>query len=274
MSSAGTAIQPVYVSLLSDISNPGASQTAAPPLGFFSQVMAHALAAVSAAASAAAGPVAASGKASASSPTASSPIAGATNTIQVQFDTTPGPLYGNPIAPSGSSETGQWAILPAGSYFSASDVSADGTATLTAPPADWQSTPTGQTLTSPAGSANGADAAGPSSSPGVPATGAPIGGTAASSAAATPPAGSLGTSPHTIQVQFDMTPGPLYGRPIAPEGSMDVGPWTVLPDGSYFSAADVSADGIATLTPPPAGWQNTATGDSLAALMANLSANA
>ena len=266
MSSAGTAIQPVYVSLLSDISpNPSSSQASQPPLGFFDQFMADAVA------NARVSDTHVSNAMGASSPAPNSSTGAAPNTIQVSFDTTPGPLYGRPIAPSGSTDIGQWAVLPDGSYFSAGDVSADGIATLTEPPAGWQSTPTGQALTSPAGSAEGTGAEAPSVPRGGQTTATMAAVTTADAPAATaaPPLASTvaGNAPNTIQVAFDTTPGPLYGRPIAPSGSTDIGQWTVLPDGSYFSASDVSADGVATLTAPPAGWQGMPTGETLAALM-------
>jgi hypothetical protein len=242
MGSAGTAIQPVYISLLSDISpHQSASQPSEPAVGFFDQIMTDAVASTHV-----------DTPAASSQPVSSN--AGTTpNTVQVQFDTTPGPLFGRPIAPSGASDIGQWAVLPDGSYFSASDVSATGLATLHAPPAGWQNTSTGQTLTSPAGIAGGA---------GEPAT-------ATSSIVNAPPAVSpspatgAASAPNTLQVQFDTTPGPLFGRPIAPDGASEIGQWAVLPDGSYFSASDVSATGAATLTAPPTGWQNTPTGQTL-----------
>ena len=152
MGSPVTTIQPSYVSLLSDISsNQPAGQTTAAPLGFFSQCMDEAIA------DAAASSQIVSTIAEATTPSApvATPAAPAVSqatspaapkTIQVQIDATPGALYGRPIAPEGAVETGQWAILPDGSYFSASDVNSSGLATLHAPPAGWQSSATGQTL--------------------------------------------------------------------------------------------------------------------------------
>jgi hypothetical protein len=226
MGSIGKVIQSTYVSLLSDISSNPSSQAPASivdPIDF-KQALAKATTADS------------------PSQTASSP-----HTLQVEFDTNPGALYGRPIAPGGSASVGDWTVLADGSYFSASDVDASGLATLHAPPTGWQETPAGETLTSPAGIANNASSGATTSSTGTGGTGTPGG----------------EDSPVTLQVQFDTNPGPFFGRPIAPEGSSTVGDWTVLADGSYFSVNDVSPSGLVTLHAPPDGWQDMPTGQTL-----------
>ena len=144
MGSPVNTIQPCYVSLLSDISQPPAQGQNA-PLGFFTQFMNDAVASTGAGSVQPENPVAASA-AAVPQVTAATTAASAPRTIQVQIDTNPGPLNGRPIAPEGCVETGQWAVLPDGSYFSAADVTAAGIATLHAPPTGWQSTATGQTL--------------------------------------------------------------------------------------------------------------------------------
>ncbi len=142
MGSPVTAIPSSYVSLLSDISlNPSASQPPEAPLGFFSQFMNEA---VANSAAVSAQPATSSGLTPPNPQQTAAPAA--PKTIQVNFDTNPGPMFGRPIAPEGSAETGQWAVLPDGSYFSDTDVTASGLATLHSPPAGWQNTQTGQTL--------------------------------------------------------------------------------------------------------------------------------
>jgi hypothetical protein len=133
MNSIGTTIQPTYNPLLAG-TNPAPSQSSE-STGGFNQVLNDSM----------------GNNASAPIQSASSKADPAPQTIQLQFDTNPGPFYGRPIAPEGASEIGQWSVLPDGSYFSISDVDANGVATLHAPPSGWQTTPTGQTLTSPAG---------------------------------------------------------------------------------------------------------------------------
>jgi len=142
MGSPVTAIPSSYVSLLSDISpNPSASQSSEAPLGFFSQFMNEAVA------NSTAVPTQPTGASGLTAPNPSQATASvAPKTIQVNFDTNPGPMYGRPIAPEGSAETGQWAVLPDGSYFSDTDVTASGLAALHSPPTGWQNSQTGQTL--------------------------------------------------------------------------------------------------------------------------------
>jgi hypothetical protein len=137
MNSIGTTIQPTYNPLLSG-TNPSASPSSE-STGGFNQVLNDSMGT----------------DASAPIQSASSKADPAPQTIQLQFDTNPGPFYGRPIAPEGASEIGQWSVLPDGSYFSISDVDANGIATLHAPPSGWQTTPTGQTLTSPAAIGDG-----------------------------------------------------------------------------------------------------------------------
>jgi hypothetical protein len=142
MGSPVTAIPSSYVSLLSDISpSSSASQSPEAPLGFFSQFLNEAVAN-----SAAVATQPASSSVITTPNASQAAAAAAPKTIQVNFDTNPGPMYGRPIAPEGSAETGQWAVLPDGSYFSDTDVTASGLATLHPPPAGWQNTQTGQTL--------------------------------------------------------------------------------------------------------------------------------
>jgi hypothetical protein len=262
MGSVGNSIHSAYYSLLSDISSLPADSQPAGSVKDFSKAFMEASATQTAAPAPSAG-----GGSEASSTPALPP-----HTLQLQFDTTPGPFYGRPIAPEGASETGEWSVLPDGSYFSASDVNASGVATLHAPPTGWQNTPTGETLSSPAGIMFGNDGGAPVSSDlstissNANAEGAPVTPQAAQGTAQGAAQGNgQDTAARTIQVQFDTTPGPLYGRPIAPEGSSETGQWAILSDGSYFSASDVSAYGVATLHAPPAGWQNTPTGETLTA---------
>jgi hypothetical protein len=247
MSNIGPAVHSNYVSFLSDIggdspASPASGSASSQPSAEFQQILADAATDHGAVPKDQAGPLGFFSMLSGKAPSASAvsggpeaPVASkshaetAPRTLQLQLNTTPGPQYGRPIAPEGSSQSGEWTILTDGSFFSVKDVTANGVAVLQPPPEGWGDTPASETP----GSTSGDTPAAPAS------------------------------TPRTIQVAFDTTPGALYGRPIAPEGASLTGQWAVLADGSYFSASDVNDSGVATLHAPPEGWRSMPTGETL-----------